>query len=320
MKLSKLVSISLLLVGSSVAQSSCRPASYEIIKPGKNNKVGEQGGPNNIAPDQDVPSDTAPKPTLSNVPPTAKMEVIWDNRSVVIVKVNSPVTIKPSYDTVDPDDIGVSQCTNPGIVKAEYELDAAKALKAERLSGCETLSVPHVFTRTGEYEISMVVTSNENETAIASMMITVVDENSPMTVEDGGLTISADPMVAGKGQTITFTGSCGLRKSHTITWNFGDGTSATGGVVKHSYATEGQFRVEATCTDADGKSIKSVITIVVIGEAITVPGRPAGDQTVIIPSPTNPTTPGQKPGQQPGQKPGQQPSQKPGQLPRQQAG
>ncbi len=312
MKFSQCVSIALLLVGSAVAQSSCRPASYEIIKPGKNKKVGENGNPNSIAPEQNDPSDTAPTPIIGNVPPTAKMEVIWNNRPVVIVKVNSPVTIKPSYDTVDPDDIGVSQCTNPGIIKAEYELDYQKALKAERISGCETLSVPHVFTRTGEYEISMVVTSNENETAVASITITVVDENSNMTLEDGGLTISADPMVASKGQTITFTGTCGLRKTHTITWNFGDGATSTGNSVQHAFATEGQFRVEATCTDEDGKLIKSVITIVVIGQNITVPGRPTGDQSVIIPG-RDPSNPGQKPGQQPGQKPGQQPGQKPGQ-------
>jgi hypothetical protein len=318
-KFSQCVSIAVLLVGSALAQSSCRPASYEIIKPGKNKKVGEEGGPNSFSPDQKDQNDTAPKPIIGNVPPTAKMEVIWNNKSVVIVKVNSPVTIKPSYDTVDPDDIGVSQCTNPGIVKADYELDSQKVLKAERLNGCETLSVPHVFTRTGEYEISMVVTSNENETAVASMMITVVAENSNMTVEDGGLTISADPMVASKGQVVTFTGSCGLRKSHTITWNFGDGSSATGNIVKHTYNTEGQFRVEATCKDEDGKSIKSVITIVVIGQTIIVPGRPTGDQTVVIPGPIN-GNPGQKPGQQPGQKPGQQPGQKLGQVPRQQAG
>ena len=100
---------------------------------------------------------------------------------------------------------------------------------------------------------------------------------------------------------------------------FGDGSSATGNTVKHTYSTEGQFRVEATCKDEDGKSIKSVITIVVIGQTIVVPGRPTGDQTVVIPGPIN-GNPGQKPGQQPGQKPGQQPGQKPGQVPRQQAG
>jgi len=305
-KPSKIMSIALLLMGSMVAQSSCRPASYEIIKPGKGKQVSEDGGPNSFSPEQKDPSDTAPGPVLENVPPTAKMEVIWNERSVVIVNVNSPVTIKPSYDTVDPDDVGISQCINPGIVKAEYQLDFQISLKAERINGCETLSVPHVFTRTGKYEISMIVTSNENETATASMTITVVDEHSSMTVEDGGFTISADPMVAGKDQSVNFTGSCGLRKTHAINWNFGDGASASGSVVKHSFSTEGQYIVEGTCIDIDGKSIKSEITIVVLGQFINVPGRPIGDQTIIIPGgPSNPSNPGQKPGQQPIQKPGQ---------------
>lgn len=306
-------SLALMLITASMAQYSCRPAAYEIIRQKKSKNVSEQGGPNSIAPEQKDPTDIAPPPVEGNVPPTAGIEVIWNGQSVTKVRVNSPVTIKPTWDTLDPDDIGRSQCTNPGIIRAAYNLDAGATPAAERAGGCETLAVPHVFTRTGEYEISLVVTSNEDETAFASMTIVVIDETAPLESVDGGLKISADPMVAGKGQVITFTAACGLKKKHTVTWNFGDGKTATGAIVKHSYDKEGQFRVEATCTDIDGKSVKAVITIVVINKPVTIPGRPPVNP--VDPGvPADPNQPGQ-PGQQPGQKPGQQPGQKPGQQP-----
>lgn len=307
MKFSRCFTLAFMLVSASVAQYSCRPASYEIIKPKKNKNVSEKGDPNSISPDQGDKGESAPPPILTNVPPTARMEVIWNNQSVTKVRVNSPVSVKPSYDTLDPDDIGISQCTNPGIVKSEYTLDYQNNLAAVRTNGCETLAVPYTFTRTGEFEISMIVTSNENETAIASMTIVVVGENESLTAGDDGLVISADPMVAGKGQIITFTGSCGLKKKHAITWDFGDGTSATGSTVKHSFDKESQFRVEATCTDEDGKAIKSVITIVVIDKPVTIPGQP-------FPGQPDDQIPGAPPSDQPGQIPGQQPGQKPGQA------
>lgn len=305
--------LALMLLTASLAQYSCRPAAYEIIKQKKSKDVSDQGGPNSIAPEQKDPTDIAPPPIEGNVPPTARLEVIWNGESVTKVRVNSPVSVKPTWDTLDPDDIGRSQCTNPGIIRAAYNLDYGAAPTAQRTSGCETLAVPHVFTRTGEYEISMIVTSNEDETAFASMTITVVDETTPLNEVDGGLKISADPMVAGKGQIVTFTAQCGLKKQHTVLWDFGDGKTANGAVVKHAYDREGQFRTEATCTDIDGKTVKAVITIVVIDKIVDIPGRPPVNP-VDPGQPVTPVDPGQ-PGQQPGQKPGQQPGQKPGQQP-----
>lgn len=309
MNVNKCLSMAVMLIAASIAQYSCRPAAYEVIRQKKNKKGNEQGGPQAIAPDQNDPNESAPPPIDGNVPPTAGLEVILNGQPVTIVRVNSSVTVKPTWDTLDPDDIGRSQCTNPGIVRAAYSLDNNAAPVAERVNGCEALSVPHVFTRTGEFELTMIVTSNENETAYASMTIVVVDETEPLT-GDGGLKITADPMLPSTGQIVTFTAVCDLKKTHSVTWTFGDGTTAQGKVVNHAYNREGQFRVDATCTDIDGKTIKAGLTLVVIGKQVTVPGKPPLNPNVPV-GPT-PVDPGQ-PGQQPGQKPGQQPGQRPGQ-------
>jgi hypothetical protein len=243
---------------------------------------------------------------------------------VTRVKVNEPVDIRPSLDTVDPDDIGVSNCVNPGIVKAEYEIGAGGEKRiAERSQGCEPLSVPYVFTATGDYLVSMLVTSNENEPAWATMTLRVFEGDTPPP-EDGGFTIRAHPMLTGIGQVVTFWGTCTLGKVQVITWQFGDGGNATGRVVTHAYQSTGQYQVDATCTDEAGRTETAKLTIVVIDKpGVTIPGVP----DPVVPEANQPD-PGQPdPGQpnsgppsqypypgEPGQNPGK-PDQAPGQQP-----
>ena len=43
----------------------------------------------------------------------------------------------------------------------------------------------------------------------------------------------------------------------SVEWDFGDGTSGTGGITNHTFASAGQYTVTATVTLADG----SVVTI-----------------------------------------------------------
>lgn len=340
----------LLFLSAALVAFSCRPASYEILKPGKNKKTNNSGDPNQVSPpDSRTEKPVAPPPITSNVPPTARVEVMVNGESVTRVHVGTPVQVRPSLDTVDPDDIGRSPCVNPGIVKADYDIAREEAKSAARSQGCEPLSVPHVFPREGRFEVTMIVTSNEDEKAVASMIVTVVKEGQPLTGADGGFTIAADPMLTPKNQDVTFTGKCETVKKNKITWDFGDGKTGEGVVVKHPYEAEGQYRVEATCTDEDGKSLKAVVTIVVIDKKVDIPGvtRPeqptgpkpgddggdadvsdtdgtdapdgndtgdAGDGGTDSPDGGDGSDPGQKPGQVPGQRPGQIPGQKPGQY------
>lgn len=252
---------------------SCRPASYEIIKPKKGRSGEKQGNPNNVVPDEGTP--TPGQPAIDSAPPTARIEVIWQDQSVTQVRVNRPVEIRPTVDTVDPDDIGVSSCANPGIVKADYDVAGEAKPTAERKLGCETLGVPYTFTKPGDYKIDMVVTSNENETAFASMTLRVVDENAPLG-KDGGFTIQAIPMLVKVGQDVDFSGFCRTEVAHTIDWTYGDASEGIGAATRHAYAAEGQYRVDATCTESvqGGRSWDASLTVVVIDREILIPGQP----------------------------------------------
>ena len=277
---------------------SCRPAVYEIVKPKK-------------APTD--PQNFGPTDSVEQAAPTAALEVIRNGLSVTKVRVNEPTTIQPTADTVDPDDVGQSACPNPGIVLAQYKIGEEASPQVDRGSKCDALSVPYTFTKPGDYLITLTVKSNEGETAFASMTLHVIAANAPAD-EDGGFLIKANPMIAGIGQEISFSGFCTTSKPHQITWTFGDGGQGEGATTKHGYAKVGPYRVDATCreTVANGKSWTAAVTVVVMEKPITPPASttPPGYK---VPGPGSGGGVGQNgPGQTPGV--GQTPL--PGQPPR----
>jgi PKD repeat protein len=73
------------------------------------------------------------------------------------------------------------------------------------------------------------------------------------------------PNQAGQGQSITFDGSGSTASAgHTIVtyaWNFGDGATASGVSVSHSYANAGSFVVSLTVTDDLGQTGTATLTV-----------------------------------------------------------
>jgi len=276
-------------------QTGCSPAGYEVVKPSEETKA--NGNPTPIAPETENPNEN-----VKNMPPTAAVEVIFDGRAVTQVLVNKPVLIQPTASTVDPDDIGVSSCRNPGIVEADYKIGELSK-EESRAETCDSLSVAHTFTQTGEYTITMDVLSNESESASASMVIQVVNTLDA----NAGFTIVANPMLAGTNQEIKFYGYCVTLTKNFIKWEFGDAIEATGTETGHQYTQSGQYQVGSTCTDQNNREMKAWVTVVVVDSTIDIPGVP------VIPVPPFPSGPDdikpfdptcgcqQKPGQQPWQ-------------------
>jgi hypothetical protein len=84
------------------------------------------------------------------------------------------------------------------------------------------------------------------------------------------VTASATPSRVSVGQTVTFTAqAAGLPPGAEATydWSFGDGTSATGAVVTHAYATTGQYAaaVTAAVSASLGSAGQSEVLAVVVG-------------------------------------------------------
>jgi len=285
---------------------SCGPAGYEILRPGKDGE--KAGNPNPIVEDSsEAHKDNVPH----NLPPSAGIEVMYAGKSVTKIKVGTPVTVRPTPDTMDADDYGRSSCANPGIVQADYDLGNDAKPVAKRTQGCEELGVPHTFAKTGIYKLGLVVLTNENEQATAAMSIIVYDGAEP---DDGGFRVNAHPMIGTTADDITFDGICDSKKGvKAISWKFGDTKTGAGARVTHRYPVEGQYKVDAVCETTDGKTWEAQVTIVIIpGTSARPPKGPV--PPLPVPPVKPPGTPGQNgpgqngPGQQPGQTPGVKPT------------
>jgi len=134
------------------------------------------------------------------------------------------------------------------------------------------------------------VKTDENETATASMMLKVIPASASINHSVGGFYVKAYPMIGSIGQTITFDGFCETLTKATITWTFGDNGKGTGVRVTHSYANDGQYRIDAICTATDGQIQRAHITIVILKDPL--PPGTGGNIIITTPPPVLPTDPG----------------------------
>lgn len=223
--------------------STCKQAGYQVLKPGLGNNKSFDAS--------------------NAMAPSARVEVIDRGVSVTWVYVGTRVDVRPSADTLDPNYIGKSNCENPGIVAADYDLGASRKPSVKRTS-CSTLSTTgHVFNTAGDYLIKMTVKSEDNEIATSTMTLRVVDKSVIPSQVEGGFTIHAKPLVVGVKQPVTFTGICELNGKLTISWTYDDTASGVGAVTQHSYNAPGQYVVAATCSSDTGRTLSASIALVV---------------------------------------------------------
>lgn len=86
------------------------------------------------------------------------------------------------------------------------------------------------------------------------------------------------PSSAVVGETVTFNASQSFDPDGTIVsyyWNFGDGITASGAVVQHTYSNAGTYTVTLTVTDNEGSTNSTSMTIVVQVPPTTAP-QPSG--------------------------------------------
>ena len=145
---------------------ACKSARYEFVK--EDDRVvaspEENQNPKDFGPGGDEGESGNPTPTpppntddgRPNLPPSADVEVIDEGQPTTKIKVGRNVVIRPTLDTADADDVGVSSCVNPGIVKVVYDFEGGPKT-AERTNGCESLNIEHRFDQPGDYRIKMTV-------------------------------------------------------------------------------------------------------------------------------------------------------------------
>lgn len=97
---------------------------------------------------------------------------------------------------------------------------------------------------------------NQNATRGASLTL---DTTAP------GVSAVADTRTVTVGETVRFSVNAGDATSTitSYTWQLGDGTTASGPTVNHSYASSGTYAAEVTVTDSAGNADTSTIRITV---------------------------------------------------------
>ena len=138
-----------------------------------------------------------------------------------------------------------------------------------------TLTPTHVFADNGVYTVTLTVADDDGGIGTDTLKVTVANVDPAV---DAGPDQSAD-----EGDTVIFNGSFtdpGSADTHTVTWDFGDGTAPVSGTLTpaHVYADNRVYAVTLTVVDDDGGIGTDSLMVTVNNVAPTVDAGP--DQTV----------------------------------------
>jgi len=142
------------------------------------------------------------------------------------------------------------------------------------------LSASHTFASAGTFTVSFTVKDTENLTsAPAQLTVTVTTLQPPtasITTPSGNVSITT-------GHSVSFVGAGSDPNGLSFTghWDFGDGGSATGLAVAHTFATAGTFTVSFTVTDTQSlTSAPATRTVTVLQPPTATITTPSGNVTI----------------------------------------
>jgi PKD repeat protein len=118
------------------------------------------------------------------------------------------------------------------------------------------ITANHSYVDNGEYLVTLTVVDDRG--AIGVKTASIVVQNRPPVAD-----VTTSATVLDKQETVTFDASSSYDPDGTIvaySWNFGDGNTATGVRVSHSYFDSGEYTVTLTVTDDDGATDTVAVT------------------------------------------------------------
>lgn len=109
----------------------------------------------------------------------------------------------------------------------------------------------HTYAAGGTYTIRLTVTDNDGATGTSTASVTLSDPEQPVNQQPVA-SFTAAPTGAADGMEYEFDASNSVDPDGSISsyqWNFGDGSTATGQTVRHTFASAGSFVVRLTVRD-----------------------------------------------------------------------
>jgi len=109
----------------------------------------------------------------------------------------------------------------------------------------------HAYSEEGEYEVILIVTDAENNTATDETEAEIGEEDD----DEGFEADAGDDYEAEVNETIQFYGSAeGGVEPYSWLWYFGDGETSTEQNPTHAYSEEGEYQVVLVVTDAENNA------------------------------------------------------------------
>lgn len=157
-------------------------------------------------------------------------------------------------------------------VSGPLEVDGTQAFDASNSTGAALVygwdfgdggmstgvQVSHVYTAPGTYTVTLTVIDEDNrrDTDSRDLIITDVDTlpdppSARITIDDNG------DLIANRGfleRTMTFDGTDSRGANLTYLWEFGDGITANGAEVEHTYTAVGDYNPVLTVEDSAGQT------------------------------------------------------------------
>jgi PKD repeat protein len=144
-------------------------------------------------------------------------------------------------------------------------------------------SPAHAYAGPGTYTVRLTVTDHAGQKTTLARPVTVYAQ--PWA------TFNYSPLLPVERMATTFSAAASGADPSTMisayAWNFGDGTTATGPAVAHTYASDGTYPVTLTVTDGFGMTSRTTEVVTVIDSAPTaaiavVSRRPAAGRAVLF--------------------------------------
>jgi PKD repeat protein len=114
-------------------------------------------------------------------------------------------------------------------------------------------TIDHTFASAGSYAVTLKVTDDQGATDQETVTVTVT--GPPMADTPPAAVISSSATVGSVPLQVHFDGSSSSDSDGSIVshqWDLGDGATAAGAQVTHTYSTAGTFTAKLTVTDDDG--------------------------------------------------------------------
>ena len=136
---------------------------------------------------------------------------------------------------------------------------------------------PYTYNQPGTYNAKLTVTDNDGLKHSAILQIVVQIPQGPLAM------VEAEPEYGDPPLEVTFRGY-GTDRDGTISqyeWDFGDGTTASGQLVNHTYDQPGVYKAVLTVTDSDGSTGSASVYVRVKeeGDPTAIAGADPGAET-----------------------------------------